>query len=106
MSVKLDRFKEALSQVLDEDQEFPVRRLQILLTISEKQPINSSDLSEILGIHKVRTGKHLQALATNHNGVEGYGLIEIGFIGNDYRSKFAKLTPKGERFIKKLEAAL
>ena len=44
MSVKIDRFKEALGLVLDEDQEFPVRRLQILLTISEKQPINSSDL--------------------------------------------------------------
>ena len=106
MSAKLDRLREVLSQVLEEDQEFPVRRLQILLLISEKGPITSTEISESLGLFKARTGKHLQALAVSHNGEQGYGMIEIDFMGGDYRSKYAKLTPKGERFIKRLTEAL
>ena len=105
-SIKLDRLRETLSFVLEEDPEFPVRRLQVLLYVSTKGPVTSSEISDILKLFQANTGAHLKALATEHNGVKGHGFIEIGFQGNDYRSKYAKLTPKGEKFLKKLTDSL
>jgi DNA-binding MarR family transcriptional regulator len=105
-SVKLDRLRETLEAVLEADQEFPVRRLQILLYVASKGPVTSSEISDILKLYPANTGAHLKSLATEHNGKEGLGLIEIGFQGNDYRSKYAKITLKGEKFLKKLTDTL
>ncbi len=105
-NMKVGRIRALLDLVLDEDPEFPPRRLQVFLYIADKGPCTGTEIADMLKMYKGNVSDHLRSLAVSMNGKVGLGFITVDFEGSDYKSKYAKLTPSGERFLKRLTEAI